>query len=621
MVNPWGWAGTVTDFLATTEGVWLSALRDHHYSLNRENPSQLQLDVWREERRVMTAALRTCTVADSSSASWGVVFEYELPLEGGRRPDVVVHSGGAISVLEFKITSAATQAHRDQVEAYARDLADYHEASHDRTIVPILVIPGATNLGKGGAVIELATADDLARELLAVSVPQPFSLDAWLHAAYAPPPALVEAARRIFQHEPLPHVRQALSAGIPDTIDFVTDLIADAEANRSRKLVLVTGVPGSGKTLVGLRLVYERSRSEAPATFLSGNGPLVKVLQDALQSRVFVRDLHAFIKTNGIAGRTPKEKIIVFDEAQRAWDRDFMALKKGVHRSEPELLVEVGQRIEDWAVLVGLVGDGQEIHSGEEGGLQQWAEALLERSAADGWTVYCPPRLESEFRGLHTVLEPRLDLTISLRTRRAEHLHRWVELLLTGSLALAAREAAKIQLQSYPMYVTRDLEDAKAYARSRYGGERVKRYGLLASSHDRLLASHGLDNSFLGTQRVNVAKWFNAPANAPEAGCALVQPITEFQCQGLELDLPIVCWGGDYTYRGDEWHLAPIRRRYPLRDPKQVLLNAYRVLLTRGRDGIVVFLPPNPELDRTEVALLAGGFRPLPEELEARQTA
>ncbi len=612
----WGWTGTVEQFLSTTLERWEQSLAAHHTQLLGYRPSESQFRAWRDEYDVSFAVFRACVLVRPNATGWGVAFEYELPLEGGRRPDVVVLAGGAIVVLEFKSEQRATQAHVDQVEAYARDLAEYHERSHGRSIHSIVVLPNAPGFADEVGDTVVTGPDGLADYLAARQEPGEIDLVTWLRSPYTPLPSLVEAARRIFQHEPLPHVKRALSAGIPETIDLITSLIERAEADGHRLLVFLSGVPGSGKTLVGLRLVYERSETAGRATFLSGNGPLVQVLQDALHSRAFVRDLHAFIRTNGINARTPGEHVIVFDEAQRAWDESYMRHKRGVGRSEPSLLIEIGGRVSGWAALVGLVGEGQEIHSGEEAGMGQWREAVRE-GGIDRWSVHSSPSAARELGGLGVTEHEQLDLTVSLRSRRAARFHQWVQLLLEGSLALAARLAVSIHNDVYPMYLTRDLDDAAAYVRARYVGEREKRYGLVASSHAKLPQRFDVDNSWMATSHMNIARWFNAPPHDPSSCCQLDRPVTEFGCQGLELDLPIVCWGEDMLWDGRAWSLNPVRRKYPLDDPAQVLRNTYRVLLTRGRDGVAVFIPPDPRLDATEHALLAAGVLPLPDGLEA----
>jgi DUF2075 family protein len=429
---------------------------------------------------------------------------------------------------------------------------------------------------------------------------------------------LVEAARRIFRDEPLPHIHTAIAAGIPETVELLGRIVDKTSDESSRSLAFVTGVPGSGKTLVGLRLVHERTSTHGRATFLSGNGPLVQVLQDALSSRVFVRDLHAFIKTYALNQRlaTPEEHIIVFDEAQRAWDARYMKEKKNVAKSEPELLISIGERIEDWATMVGLIGEGQEIHSGEEAGIQQWRDAVSNSSNTKTWSIHCPPKLKDQFQGLSVSTHEELDLNVTLRSKRAEDLHQWVHLLLSGSLSLAHRQALKIRHAQYPLYVTRDIEEAKQYARQRFDEEPNHRSGLLASSHAKNLLKHGIDNGYQATSNMNVAKWYNAPTSDPKSSNALIQPVTEFSCQGLELDLPILCWGSDYRMQSENWNLTPINRRYKQDDPKALLRNAYRVLLTRGRDGLIIFVPNEPLMDATENALLAAGVQLLPTDAE-----
>jgi Uncharacterized conserved protein (DUF2075) len=314
----WGWAGTVREFLDVTPEKWLVSLSKHHGRMFSRPPSHTQTDAWAEEYEVLSGALRVVCVARPDAVRWGVVFEYELPLEGGRRPDVVLLAGGAIAVLEFKSTPRLNRGFVDQVAAYARDLAEYHEESHGRLIHPILVLTRGEyeqRTDQGVSVIDIAL---LSSSLQDVAAEGQIDLIAWLNSDYKPLPFLIEAARRIFANEPLPHVKRALSAGIPQAVDLLCKIAQDAAANGIRVLVMLTGVPGSGKTLTGLRLVYEHSAQLGSSTFLSDNGPLVQVLQDALGNRAFVRDLHAYIRSYGIGRRVPKEHVVVFDEAQRA---------------------------------------------------------------------------------------------------------------------------------------------------------------------------------------------------------------------------------------------------------------------------------------------------------------
>jgi DUF2075 family protein len=606
--QPWAWAGSVGEFVREQDATLLAAADEHFVALCRELPGASQKRAWKNEIAVLRSALEEAPSAED----WFVILEYELPFEGGRRPDVILLAGEAIVVLEFKEAQSLAQAHYDQVAAYARDLEEYHRESHWRTVRPILVGVNAHGAAPRGGV-DVADARSLAGILSTVALPGHIEARDWLEAGYAPLPSLVQAARRIFQHEPLPHVRRALAARIPETVSLISDLIAGAERSSQRRLILLTGAPGAGKTLVGLRLVYEQgSDHRASSTFLSGNGPLVKVLQDALKSSVFVRDLHKFISTYAQSTRVPDQHVIVFDEAQRAWDRRYMQTKRKLDSSEPDLLVSIAERLPGWVALVGLVGTGQSIYSGEERGLEQWREAL-ERSGPDGWDVWCSPAIEREFSGLAVNIDTDLELRVPVRSRRAEKIDDWVAALLDGRLSAAEALSLSIVAADFPMYVTRSRSVVERYVHDRYSNHPDARYGLVASSHARNLVAHGVDNEWMATSRMNIAKWFNAPPSDPLSCCALRQPVTEFGCQGLELDLPVVCWGTDLTWRGSNWLPTPRRRQYPQDDPVQLLMNTYRVLLTRGRDGFFIWVPPDPSLDETAEALRLAGIRMLNE--------
>lgn len=615
------WAGSVGDYLDSGDTFLLDALKTFHDDVMTMGAAGSQVDAWSAEIGILRRAFASCVREDPLATDWSVVLEYILPLEGGRRPDAVVLAGGSVVALEFKSGAVPNAAFVDQTEGYARDLSEYHQATHGRPVVPLLVLAGATYTSIEGDTVVIAGSEEVSHYLLESVTEGAIDLSEWLRSPYAPLPTLVAAARRIFQQEPLPHVYRALSSGIPETLELIGELLTSTEKDRKRLLVLVAGVPGSGKTLVGLRLVYERSETQVRGLFLSGNGPLVQVLQHALKSRVFVRDLHAFILTYGIEQRVPAERVLVFDEAQRAWDKQYMMVKRGIPASEPELLVRAGDRIPDWSALVGLVGDGQEIHSGEEGGIRQWRDAILASPNGKAWSIHCPPRLAAAFEGLPVTGHERLDLTYSLRSRRAEQLHEWVGLLLHGSLSMAARLGAKIQGESFPLYLTRDFKLAEAYARTRYVSEPDKRFGRMVSSHAKVPRKYGFDNHFKAVQKLRIGPWFNADRGDPLSCCALQDAVTEFQCQGLELDLPLVCWGEDFLWGNSGWILKPVRRKYQQDDPRQLLINAYRVLLTRGRDGLVVFIPPEAQFDSTERALLDAGFELLPASTDMAEIA
>ena len=605
------WAGTASDLLNTPYEFWLQSMSQNFDEVTKQRPSQQQVTAWRGSFEVLQDALKEVVAADENAEGWTLVFEYELPREGGRRPDVVLLAKGNVVVLEFKEKSGLLKADVDQVAAYARDLANYHGASHERPVVPVL-LPTQREASEEVRGVHVVAPRSLAGWLQKLETSPPIDADAWLNANYAPLPSVIQAARHIFANEPLPSVRRAQSAGIPKVMDYLSEIVERARAGGERHLVLVTGVPGAGKTLVGLQFVHQiyKDENEANAVLLSGNGPLVQVLQYALKSRAFVQPIRNFFIQHAVKNQSaPPEHLIVFDEAQRAWDRERMGEKYGVDVTNPQLMFEVAERIPEYAVMLALIGEGQEIHIGEEEGIEQWGDAVAGAEAA--WTVHLPERLEPDFDALLN-LEPRafLDLTTSLRTHLAEDVQRWVARLLDGDVEGAQGLASSIQQQGFAMYLTRDLETAKMYCRERYEHNQEKRYGLLASSKASNLPKHGVYNDYQSTKRLKVGPWYIDPPDSPNSCCALDAVATEFACQGLELDFPIVCWGSDLRMQEGAWW-SKASPRSKARNPHRLRLNAYRVLLSRGRDGFVVFVPPERALDETFAVLEHAGLEHL----------
>ena len=350
----------------------------------------------------------------------------------------------------------------------------------------------------------------------------------------------------------------------------------------------MTGVPGSGKTLVGLQLVYtlDNLDEKINGVFLSGNGPLVEVLKHALGkgSKSFVQPVHNFLKEyGGNANLIPHENIWIYDEAQRAWDSEQVLAKRGHENSEPDDFIALGDRINSWSLIIGLVGEGQSIHIGEESGLKLWKNAITR--SEQNWRIFCPEKLENTFSESNTVFHNELDLTKTLRSHIAEDVALWVEKLIDGNSSFANELSDEIRNQGFELYITRDLELGKLYA---IGPE------------------FGIDNDFMTTRRFKGGPWFNDSPNSTTSCCALNSVATEFQCQGLELDLPIVCWGDDLLWE-DNW--KTFSKRSKAKDPHTLRLNSYRVLLSRGRDGMVIFVPPIKKLDSTYEFLVKCGLK------------
>jgi hypothetical protein len=610
--DPYGWCWDF-DALRVCDPTALARV------LERRFPSRghEQFRAWTTSLAVLRATADQCTEATEHAASYAAILEYVLPRDV-RRPDVVVLENGTVLVIEFKEGARISAADVDQVQAYARDLREYHAACHERHIVPILVLLGYRgDVVRRGEVI-VTRADCLHEQILAMTSQGAFHApDAlgWLRAAYDPLPSLVHASRRIFEREPLPQIKRAASAGLPHALARLLSIAAEARADGSRRLVLVTGVPGSGKTLLGLQLVHAEALDAladpgahgTPGVLLSGNDPLVDVLQYALKSRAFVQKLKTFLlEYHGSSDATPPEHVLVFDEAQRAWDASKVSTKhRGElgEKTEPELLLEIADRMPGWSVVVALVGEGQEIHVGEERGLSLWADALRART---GWRVHAPPRIAGAVRGSVPVYEePGLDLDTTLRTHAAADLHRWVRTLLDGELDAAG--AIRQRLSGYAIYVTRELDLARRYFAGRYAGQPDRRYGMLASScATNVYFTRRLKEDGVG---VKYGRWYEGSPRGDNYCCSLRTAVSEFGCQGLELDGALVCWGDDLTWTGSGWAQRAGKKRRGAQSSERLRINAYRVLLTRARDGMCVFVPPEPAhvMDPVAEALAIAG--------------
>jgi len=619
----YGWQSDLPTFYGTQPRVVRVKLEDFIPDAGTE-----QIRAWDASIPWLQRECRELVDAYAPANTYTAILEYELPRES-RRPDVIILENGVVVVLELKGKDAPSQADIDQVFCYARDLRSYHAECADRPVHAVLVPTRADRTPRtldGVHVVGPGGVDRLLLECTKVPASSPLTPEAFLRRdAYAPLPSLVRAARDLFAREALPRIKRARAATEP-AVNRVIEIAHRAAATSTRHLVLLTGVPGAGKTLVGLQLVHAGflddlaipraggDKPSAPAVFLSGNGPLVQVLQDALKEaggggKVFVRDVKNYVKHySQRKSSIPPEHLLVFDEAQRAWDAEQVGRKhtgsrgQTEDRSEPEHFIEFAERIPGWCVVVGLVGTGQEIHTGEEGGLVQWRRAIEGSPNPSAWTVHGPPALRDVFEQSRVTTDwsPALSLDTEIRYHLAPRLRDFVEALLErGSSAEAALLAEELYKGGHRIYVTRDLEAAKRHARERYSNTADARYGLLASSKDKDLPRFGVDNTYQTTKRLRVGRWYNAPQNDAESCCRLDTVATEFSAQGLELDLAIVAWGSDYVRRHGRWSIERSGKTRFARDPLRLRQNVYRVLLTRGRDGTVVFVPADAWFDET----------------------
>lgn len=607
----YGWFGTIAEFLASED--WLETLQKNYQQLYRQRSTTTQNQAWLDCETILRSQLSNLVTARSDSQDWTLIFEYELPGEGGRRPDLVMLAAGHILVFEFKQKSILSPADLDQVAAYARDLAEYHRASSEHPMTAILVPTRYTKENSLRNTLQVINTEALSTYLESLEEISPkIDANAWIHSEYTPLPTVIQAARQIFQNEPLPSIRRAQSAGIPQVLTSLDQLVETAYNQKERHLVLLTGVPGAGKTLVGLQFVYQNPfqlDGERQAIFLSGNASLITVLQYALQSKAFVQAVRNFyIQHEARRQKAPAEHIVVFDEAQRAWDAERMSEKYGITSAAPGAVLRICERSPDWNVLLALIGEGQTIHVGEEGGMEEWSQGLQE--VQSDWHIHCASEQAEFFNGFDRLhLNDALDLTMSLRSHLAKNVQSWVAQLLSGDIEKAATLMPSLISEGFNAYLTRDVEVAKTYCRDRYHSQFDKRYGFVASSRSRNLAHYDIKNDYVSTKKVNVGAWYIDPPESPLSCCALESVVTEFSAQGLELDFPIVGWGDDLRWQNSAW-VASTRQKN-VRDPLTLRLNSYRVLLTRGRDGFVVFVPPEAKMDSTFEVLQLAGLRPL----------
>lgn len=599
-----------------------------------------QRDAWQREIDLLQSSL--------VGIGGHVFFEFTVPRIGSRI-DAAVVCGPAIIVLEFKV-GAREYLHADenQVWDYALDLKNFHSASHNAVIVPVLV---ATEAASTPIQLSACDADGVfrpirvnaaaLRELLmlitnAVRGPAVDPI-AWSHAPYCPTPTIIEAAQRLYANHEVDAITRndAGAEHLGRTTAIVEEIVEQTSARGDRAIVFVTGVPGAGKTLVGLNLATRRREADSPAhaVYLSGNGPLVKVLREALARdevarqrarqerrtkaelaqpiKAFIQNVHHFRDAALRDVNPPADHVVIFDEAQRAWDRamtsQFMRQKKGqpdFDASEPEFLISYLDRHHDWAVVVCLVGGGQEINRGEAG-ISEWLDAV--RTRFPHWNVYAPGdllgseyaaarALESLRGSVNVSFQPALHLSVSMRSFRSERVSAFVHALLECEKDRARELLIAIQA-SYPVVVTRDLDKAKKWVRTKARGN--ERIGVVASSAAHRLKPHAIDIRYT----VDPIHWFLNSEHDPRSSMYLEDAATEFQVQGLELDWACVSWDADlrlahqrwehHEFRGSRWQRVnkDERRRY--------LRNAYRVLLTRARQGMAIFVPPGSSQDPT----------------------
>lgn len=602
-----------------------------------------QRDAWMEQIKILKSVLVPYVGRGK------VYFEYSVP-RLGRRIDTIVLVDHVLFVVEFKVGENSFLASAiDQVWDYALDLKHFHETSHNAIIVPILVATAAQAFDelrpsrhRDGLLMPIRTsAMSLPRTMewaLADNPGVTIDADSWESGRYCPTPTIIEAARALYDGHDVSEISRndALAINLTRTSDAISKIICESRANSRKSICLVTGVPGAGKTLVGLNIAtkYLDPNSELYSVFLSGNEPLVAVLREALardrvereaeaghtitkgnarvEVKSFIQNVHHFRDECLLdRSRPPIEHVALFDEAQRAWNVEqtskFMRAKKKVvdfNQSEPEFLVSCLDRHLDWAVVVCLIGGGQEINTGEAG-MSEWLRTIQQRFPH--WDVYASPRirdaeyatadqLQSFTDRSNVFVNDDLHLAVSMRSFRAESVAGIVAGILEQDVEEAQRQLKEIQ-DRYPIVLTRDLDVAKQWLRDQARGS--ERYGIIVSSE-----AHRLKPLAINVRAsIEPIHWFLDPKEDVRSSYYLEDVGTQFDVQGLELDWTCVVWDADFRYTPNGWrHYSFAGSRWnQVKSPeRQVYLkNAYRVLLTRARQGMVIVVPHGNDNDRT----------------------
>jgi hypothetical protein len=635
---------SVKDFLIDDTNRILGALADGMARLGFET-NQETIESWKLEISQLSETLGGISKSKPEAKNWGILLEYTIPMIG-QRLDCVIVAGDVVLVVEFKGgDSTSGQSALRQAQEYALNLADFHEQSRGKVIIPIALgdFKSTSELDPSnpakGAICKLTQLEDTLKlaEQTWGGKQTAINLKEWENSRYFPVPTIIEAASKIYSNHNVKELAQS-KAGIEnlrETEDCIVNAVKDAKANGTKKLIILTGVPGAGKTLAGLNAVQAiqslLDTNKEQASFLSGNAPLVKVLQEALKRDVKktgkkvarsiksrIRDMHVFVKESFPSTLPPADRLVVFDEAQRAWTaaRNFKKFKRDF--SEPNMSLDIMARHDGWAVIIALVGGGQEIHGGEAG-LSAWGDAI---KAHPEWEVVTSPEAlhggpsVAGSRLFRTVVPSDLKITelkdlhlsVSRRTFESENTAAWVNAALNGDI----KEAYSLSRKGLPIYLTRDLNAARSWLKQASLGKR--RVGLIASSGADRLRAEGVETpTYTFLQGVQYERWFLDETDDHRSSNQLEVALSEFEMQGLEIDLSCLLWGGDLIYQNGKLTPRQLKQTTWVNtkgksDPQAgaddntiKTINKYRVLLTRFRKAMVIYVPHGDKSDKTRL--------------------
>ncbi|MEX1190312.1 MAG: DUF2075 domain-containing protein [Bacteroidia bacterium] len=629
------YSNTITDFLQDDKTRILGELSLHHNHALED----LQRNAWIKQIEILKDSLQGIVTGQ-------IYFEFSIP-RMGKRVDNVLIINDLIFIVEFKVGDNQYQKYAiDQVVDYCLDLQNFHEGSHHEKLIPVLVSTKANaieniylcsdNLFEPIKANQLNLSEIISESLSKGSGSQ-INLKDWENSIYKPTPTIIEAAQALYKGHNVKEISRhdAGAINLSKTTDCINNIIETAKRENKKSICFLTGVPGAGKTLAGLNIANERMKADEDehAVFLSGNGPLVDVLREALtrdevatskengepitkkraaiKANAFIQNIHHFRDDNLISKKAPVEKVVVFDEAQRAWAKEqvssFMKRKKGVDdfdMSEPEYLISVMDRHDDWCTIICLIGGGQEINTGEAG-VSEWLSSLKQNYPH--WDIHYSNLISTDNNYLSDIELKRwikavatekheLHLSVSVRSFRSEKISELMHEILEANTSSVIQLVEEVK-HDFPLRITRDLSKAKEWLRDKAKGS--ERIGLVASSGGRRLRPLGIDVK----NEISAPNWFLNNSEDIRSSYFLEETATEFDIQGLEIDWVCLAWDINYYIKDGKWNYQNFSgtkwQNIHNENDKTYLQNAYRVLLTRARQGLVIFIPHGDILDHT----------------------
>lgn len=609
-----------------------------------------QSNAWKSQIKILKSNI--------SSFSGEIYFEFTIP-RMGKRVDNILIIHNCIFVLEFKIGSDIyDKCAKEQAFDYGLDLNNFHEGSHNQNLIPVLIADKAPSVinNYNKSIDSLyqticANSNNL-KDVIDFTIQHLQSdekIDAklWEQSIYKPTPTIIEAATALYKKHNVAEISRSDSGAenLSVTSNCISDIIDFSKDNNKKSICFITGVPGAGKTLAGLNIANLRSNyeEEEHAVFLSGNGPLVDVLREALardkvksakeigetlsketaksQVKSFIQNIHHFRDSSIKDDKAPIEKVTIFDEAQRAWTKEqassFMRRNKGnsdFNKSEPEFLIEVMDRHKDWCTIVCLIGGGQEINTGEAG-LEEWIRPF-ENNFKD-WNIYYSPKIIDDnnyiqdenaiqiLKNRNAEKKDELHLSVSLRSFRSAHLSNFIQQIINNDLSKAKYFYNEYIAKDYPIRITRDIDKARKWLNQQARGN--ERTGIVASSGAIRLRPFGLNVK----AKIDAPIWFLNDKEDIRSSYFLEEVATEFDIQGLELDWTCVAWDGDFYHHKNQWNYKKFTGTTWKNNsnPERVkyLINSYRVLLTRARQGMIIYIPYGNDEDFTRPSMIYDG--------------